>query len=416
MDKPAVTDRAARDKIIRARTNLLVSNGFFGFLAMQLKIVEANEANGLAKQITTMAVDGFSMFYSPEYVHRLSDVECEAVVAHEVEHCCLQHFSRRGHRHAKIWNIAGDFVINDDLTNAGFQLPGTPITLDMIIANDPKNKDVRGHLYDPKLKNMNTETIYDMIPFTEVIMVGGGDSDDPGGMGGVMDAPGGGGKKSEAETNWETSVRVAVQVAAGNNAGQIPGSLKKLIDYLNKPKVSWRELTRRFIDQSLTKDVSWSRLSRRSVSIGALLPGVISDRLQHLVFFVDISGSISFELCRQMVSECAGALDEGTADMISIVYADTDVHHVDTYYKGDIVVAGQYRGGGTAFSNSFKWLRDNAPDASCVIYLTDLEVNDYGEDPNIPVLWAVYQPDHRYDHVAQGVPFGQTIHISNSFG
>lgn len=409
----AITDRAARDKVIRARTNLLVSNGFFGFLAMHLKLIEANEGNGLGKEITTMAVDGFCMYYSPEFVHKLSDVECEAVVAHEVEHCCLQHFSRRGSRNPKIWNIAGDFVINDDLITAGFQLPGTPISLDMI--GNPKYKGVKGYLYDPKLKNMNTETIYDLIPFVEVTINEGTGDGDPGGMGGVRDAPSNA-KKSEADQNWETSVRVAVQVAAGNNAGQIPGSLKKLIDYLNKPKVSWRELTRRFIDQSLTKDVSWSRLSRRSVSVGALLPGVISDRLQHLVFFVDISGSISFELCRQMVSECAGALDEGTADMITIVYADTDVHHVDTYYKGDMVVAGQYRGGGTAFSNSFKWLADNAPDASCVIYLTDLEVSDFGVDPGIPVMWAVYSPDHHYDQLAQRVPFGQCIHISNTYG
>ena len=64
-----VSDRAAYDKIIGARTNLLVSNGFFGFLAMHLKLVEATEHMGQA--IPTMAVDGVSMYYNPEFVHKL---------------------------------------------------------------------------------------------------------------------------------------------------------------------------------------------------------------------------------------------------------------------------------------------------------------------------------------------------------
>jgi predicted metal-dependent peptidase len=404
-------DRAARNKIISARTNMLVRNGFFGFLALQLKLVEATEENGLG-EITTMAVDGINLFYSPDFVHKIDDEECEAVVAHEVEHCCLQHFSRRGSRNPMIWNMAGDFVINSDLIKAGFKLPGDPISVDMM--GDPKYKGVTGYLYDAQFENMNTETIYDKLPFTEIV-INIGSGNDPGGCGGVIDSPTPG-KQSEASQTWETAVRIAVQVAAGNNAGHIPGSLQKLIEYLKKPKVSWREQTHRFIDQSLSREISWARLSRRSMSIGALLPGSIPDRLQHLVFFVDISGSISFELCRQMVSEVAGALDEGTADMITVVYADTDVHHVDTYYRGDIVTAGHYRGGGTAFSNSFKWLQANVPDASCVIYLTDLEVNDFGEDPGCPMLWAVYCQDHDFERLSSRAPFGQCIHISNVYG
>lgn len=404
-------DRAARNKIISARTNMLVRNGFFGFLALQLKLVEASKENGL-EDITTMAVDGINLFYSPEFVHRINDEECEGVVAHEVEHCCLQHFSRRGSRSPLKWNMAGDFVINDDLIKAGFTLPGIPITVAMM--NDPQYEGAKGYLLDPQFNQMNTETVYDKIPFTEIVInIGAGN--DPGGVGGVIDSPNPA-KREEASQTWETAVRIAVQVAAANNAGHIPGSLQKLIDYLKKPKISWREQTHRFIDQSLSREISWARLSRRSASIGALLPGSLPDRLQHLVFFVDISGSISFELCRQMVGEVAGALDEGTADMITVVYADTDVHHVDTYYRGDIVTAGHYRGGGTAFSNSFKWLKENVPDASCVIYLTDLQVTDFGEDPGCPMLWAVYAQDHDYDHLAAQAPFGQTLHISNNFG
>lgn len=395
-------DRSARDKIVRARTNLLVSNGFFGFLAMHLKLVEATEVHG--QKIDTMAVDGVSMFYNPTWTLKLDERECEGVVAHEVMHCAFKHFTRRGSRDPMIWNIAGDHVINNDLTEAGFKLP-------------------KPNCCDPKYKGMSTEEVYDdlMKDATKItIQISGGSGGeggmDPGQCGGVLDAPGDANKQDAVNQTWEASVRAAVQVAAGQNAGQIPGSLRSLIADLNRPKVSWREKTRRFVDQSMIKDFSWSRINRRSASIGCLMPGLISDRLHKLVFFVDISGSVSHDMAREMVSECAGALDEGVADQMVVAYADTMVQHVDEFQQGDIVTCGHHYGGGTAFSNSFKWLAENHPDASCVIYLTDLQVNDFGDEPDCPVMWAVYGPEQYYDQLTQRTPFGSSIHVSNAYG
>lgn len=392
-----ITDRTARDKIVRARTNMLVSNGFWGFLCMMLKLVEATEVQGQA--IDTMAVDGVHLFYNPKFVHKLDEREVEGVVAHEVFHCALQHFTRRGNRDAMIWNIAGDHVINNDLTDAGFKLP-------------------KPNCCDPKYKGMTTEEIYDdlMKDAIKIKVTFKSGNGDPGGCGGVLDAPGDATKQEDGKNGWEVSVRTAVQVAAGQNAGQIPGTLKSLIQELNRPKVSWRDLTRRFIDQSMTKDFSWSRLNRRSVAAGVLMPGVISDRLNKLVFFVDISGSVSYELAKAMVSEVAGALDQGTADCIVVAYADTQVQHHDIYYQGDIVTCGQHYGGGTNFEHSFKWLAQEHPDASCVIYLTDLQVYNFGQDPGCPVMWAVYSPLQYYDQLAERAPFGTCLHVSESYG
>ena len=407
-------DQAAHDKMVRARTNLLVSNGFFGFLALQLKLQEATYI-GESFENKTMAVDGFTMFYNPDFVHALTDRECEGVVAHEVMHCCFQHFSRRQSRDAQIWNIAGDHVINLDLMSSGFTLPDLRKMKDK--SDNLMFPGTLGICADPKYKDWNSETVYDdLMRDVQKIKIQIEGAGDAGGCGAVLDAPGGANAEAKAKQEWETAVRGAINTARLNGVGNLPGSLQKLIKDLNAPKVSWRELTRRFIDQSMTKDYSWQRIGRRSVSIGSLLPGLVSDRMHHLVFFVDISGSISFELCREMISECAGALDQGTADRISIVYADTQVKHVDEYYVGDIVEAGRYDGGGTDFADSFRWLKDNAPDASCCIYLTDLCVHNFGEDPGIPTLWAVYAPDQSYEQLAAQAPWGQCIHVSNTYG
>lgn len=393
-----IKDRAAREKIVQWRTSLLISNGFFGFLALQLRLEETYD-------LPTAGVDGVTLYYNPKFVHQLTDAEGEFLIAHEVLHCCFQHMTRRGNRDPIAWNIAGDFVINLDLKESGFTL----------IHNRPINGTNFKCCIDDKYKGMSTEEIYDTFPKIEILLSGIGDGKGGGwNIGVINDTPGDGNKKDDIKNTWEQSVRAAIQVAQGNNAGNIPGSLKSLIAQLEKPKVSWRDLTMRFIDQSMSKEISWSRIHRRSTALGILMPGVISDRLNKLVFFVDISGSVSHKMAREMVSEVAGALDQGTADMIVVAYADTQVQHVDEFHPGDLVTVGQYTGGGTAFSDSFRWLAANHPDASCVIYLTDLQVYDFGEDPGCPVMWAVFTPSAQYDNVASKVPFGNCIHVSES--
>jgi predicted metal-dependent peptidase len=403
---PKITDRGAWEKMVRARTNLLVNNGFFGFLAMQLRMVEATEIGG--HPINTGAVDGVNLYYNPEFVNQLDEREAEFLVAHEVLHCCFKHFLRRGPRQPAPWNAATDYAINLDLKEAGFKLI--------------HDRQISGKKFkcciDDKYKNMTAEEIYESFPKITIQMLVAAGNGDPGGCGEVLDTPGGAEGEEITKQAWETAVRSAVHQAKLSNAGNIPGSLKHLIDELDKPKISWRDKTRNFIDQSLTKDISWSRLSRRSVSIGALLPGTISDRLSQLIFIVDTSGSINFELLKSFLSEVAGALDEGTADQMTVLYADTRVHDIDYYMPGDLVTARQLPngGGGTDFEDSFKWVKENAPDASCVIYLTDLQVSNFGEEPLCPVLWAVYSPDTLYDQLAAQAPFGNCIQVSNQYG
>src|ERR1700722_982094 len=412
-----IKDKAAREKVVAARTNLLVSNGFFGFLALQLRLEEATDVGG--HEIPTMGVDGVTIFYNPTFVHSLNEREIEAVEAHEVMHCCFKHFSRRGDRDPKLWNMAGDYVINNDLTASVFTLPWKPCTFDMLVnSRGQLPKGEKFHLADPALDGMTTEEIYDKLyQKATKIQIQMGDGGDPGGCGEVLDAPGGAAGQEAAKQTWETAVRQAVAVAAANNAGSIPGSLKRLIDDLSKPKVSWKDLTRAFINQSLIKDISWSRISRRSTALGTLLPGLISDRPTHLVFVVDTSGSVDAKLLNEFMSEVAGALDQGTADQLSVLYADTRVHDVDEFVPGDLVTARELSngGGGTDFEDCFKWIKEKIPDASCVIYLTDLQVYNFGEDPGCPTLWAVFGPSSYYPQLADKVPFGTPIHVSGVY-
>lgn len=390
-----MADKKAHAAIVRARTQLLVSQAFFGCLALHLALVEADEGMG----IETMATDGRSMWFWPKFVHSLSEQELVGVVAHEVMHCAWNHMTRRGNRHPMIWNCAGDYAINSDLKKAAFTLP-------------------KPHLYDPKYDGMSTEEIYSRI-YKDLEKQaqsgsgkdGKGQGNDPGRCGGVMDtgSPHDKATQDQVAREWEATVRMAVAVARANNAGQVPGFLKRLVKELKAPKMSWRDLTRQFIDQSMTKDYSWSKSNRRYVSSGLIMPGFIPDALHHMVFVGDVSGSVSQELMHCMVSEIAGALDAGTADRLTVLYADTEVRHVDEYVQGDVVEAKVIAGGGTDFRDSFRWIKENAPDAACVVYLTDLMTSAWGEDPGMPVLWGSYCPESYLSSCK--VPFGSLIHI-----
>ena len=398
--------KQALHAVTRARTVLLVSQPFYGSLALQLQLVES--PNPIF--CNTMAVDGKHMYYYPDFVLKLTEEELVGVVAHEVSHCSYQHMIRRGNRNPLKWNIAGDYVINEDLLTAGFKLP-------------------KMRLHDPKYKGMSTEEVYARLPEPPKNSGGGqgnnkgngqGEGNDPGQCGGVIDASKAGDEASAAaiSAEWEANVRMAVNLAKAANAGKLPGYLERLVAQLKRPKVSWKELTRRFIDNSMTKDFTWMRPNRRNSGCGVLLPGYIADRMHHLIMVADTSGSITMQMLTSFLSECAGALDQGTCDRLTVLYADTHVRHVDEFVCGDIVLppAKLPGGGGTCFNDSFRWIKENAPDAACIVYLTDMLTSSFGEDLGIPTLWAAYMAEPMFEQVSKQAPFGEAIHVDSAEG
>src|SRR6201997_2016680 len=133
-----VTDETPTSlRIQKARTSLILDHPFFGSLLFRLKGCEC-------RSIQTMATDGVSLFYNPDFVETLNAAELAGVLAHEVMHPALQHHMRRRDRDRKRWNVACDYAINPLLLDAGLTLP----------------KDV---LIDHRFRGMSAERIYNLI-------------------------------------------------------------------------------------------------------------------------------------------------------------------------------------------------------------------------------------------------------------
>lgn len=499
---------ATLDRIIRARTVLVMSQPFFGSLVLRLELAERPDIT------ETMATDGRRLFYNPAFVDSLSDPELCGVLAHETMHCALRHFARRGGRDIGEWNVATDHAINLDVKSAGFVLPA-------------------GVLADPRFRGMSAEDIHYSLfgskpaPAPEPAPApadgdegeaddgddsagsggddgaddgaggdgdqSGGDADgagesgageggDAGGDGagedGAGDGAGSNGNGSAADTGagdgadgagdhspagsgngrpgadtapgagadarkpgtvpdpgrcggviepadvdsadaaelsreWEIFTRQAIN-AATKRAGSLPGYLQRVVDDLDASRVSWRDVLRRFIDQSASRDYSWMRPNRRHVASGLILPGLVSDSLSRLVVVIDTSGSIDDRTLREFLSEVSGAMDDGAADRLTMVHCDTAVRRVDEFERGDYLDSNlpPVGGGGTKFSPAFEWITDNAADAVAVVYFSDLECYDWGTEPAAPVIWAAWGDPADVRRHAARIPFGEMIHVN----
>lgn len=380
-----------QDKLLAAQTALLWDHPFFGVLMLQLKKVDATKD----PRIKTMATDGRHLYYHEPFVMGLKKEELVFVLAHEVMHNALEHHIRRQHRKPGRWNKAADYAINGELVECK-------------VGKMPE----RG-LLNPAFTGLSSEEIYRILDEEN----NGDDSDedsmDGGGCGGVIDgcAPHDEAAKAELRAEMQTQIRQAVMAAKNAQAGKMPAALKRLIDEILMPKVDWRAVLRRFIDESSTRDYSWANPNRRLLPFGIVTPGTVSCGVSHIVIAVDTSGSIDAEILRDFAAEVNGAYQEGAVDKLTVIYADAAVAHIEQFENGDELALHPAGGGGTAFSDTFEKIEGQFPDARATIYLTDMYVSDFGRQPPMPVLWGVYGRDSR-DFSTLSPPFGECINIS----
>ena len=123
-------------RITKAVANIVMDSVFFGSLLLRLKVIEDGT------RTKSMATDGRSIFYNPDFVGKITDSELKGVIVHEVMHCALAHHARREEREPRPWNAACDYAINPIVKQSGFILP-------------------TGILEDPQYNDMSSEEIYD---------------------------------------------------------------------------------------------------------------------------------------------------------------------------------------------------------------------------------------------------------------
>lgn len=357
-------------KVQIARTTLLLEQPFFGVLALQLQLIEDPSC-------PTAWTDGSRMGFNPTFVDPLTIDQLVAVIAHEVMHCACGHPWRRDARQMRKWNVAADYAINGILRDAGFKLPA-------------------GCLLDSQYDGKASEWIYDRLPDDPG---GNGSGNDPGGQGEVRDAQSGDGQPTETE--WQQLTQQSLNAAKAR--GKLPASLARELAELTQPRVDWRSLLRRYVQEITKADYSWTVPNRRYIPSGLYLPALHSISCGRIVVAVDTSGSIDNVLLDQFASEIRAIAQELEPSSVDIVWCDAQIHRIDTFARGEYIEFHPAGGGGTNFAPVFEQYRDDP--SAVLVYLTDLYGSFPSFTPEYPVIWASNGGDT--------APFGDVVPIES---
>jgi|TARA_B110000908_G_C10254723_1_gene454581 predicted metal-dependent peptidase len=392
----------AENKLIQARVRMLMRHPFFGQLALRLKLVEADD------WCPTAAVDGRNFYYNSEFVNKLDPDEVVFLVGHELGHCIFEHFLRREDRQPKLWNMAGDYVINYILKRERI---GAVITKVQI-------------LLDNKYADWTTEDVYDdilksgMAPKETLdvhLDLGGEGNDGKNGQG--PGDKGGKGKgnpnplSSEERKKLQDELKEAmIQAAQGAGAGNVPQEIQRMINTLTEPKMNWRQYIRTSIESNLKFDYTFMRPNRKGWHTGAILPGMNNDQMIDIALGIDTSGSIDQRMLTDFVSEVAGIMDQFGEYRIRIWQFDTNVYAFDEFTHDDGRDMRDYQitgGGGTEFTVNWQFMKDQGIEPDQFIMFTDgMPWGSWGDPEYCDTMFLIHQ---RFGGRDIEAPFGTTV-------
>jgi len=423
-----VDERAVHSRLLVTRIRLLQKEPFYGTIAinLQLKGVEKDH-----KVIRTAAVDGRNFYYNPCFIDALDDEELVFLVAHEVMHCVLRHLTRRGKRDPKIWNYAGDYIINYILVrdNVG-RFPSV------------------GGLYEESYGNRTTEDLYEEL-YQQAQQNGGGSGDGEGG-GSAGSGPGAGGNfddhievdvsgdgsgdgedgdadgdgsggsmtisESEA-SDIENEITSTIMQAAdvGKKAGKVPAEVERLIEQLVEPKMNWRDIVRETAKSQVTSDYTWKRLNRRYMSQRIMLPSLTVDDHFDFVIGIDASGSMSNEQLRDFLSEIYSIADAFMSFKIGIFTFDTKVYNYEEFTQDTIDELLSYNpkgGGGTDFMCCWRFFEEEDIQPETFIMLTDgMPWDSWGDPEYCETVFLIHDRYAISNKVK--APFGTTLYYDD---
>jgi predicted metal-dependent peptidase len=436
------------ERLFKARALLLSEHPFFGRLAMKMRF-QVSDA------ISTAAVRADALCYwNPDFLESLDIEETSFVIAHEISHLMYGHFDRNIGKDHKLWNYAGDLMINPMLVRAGMKMPGMGLYEDKYAEMDDES------IYRDLAREMGDQAQQQQGDSQGSGQGGAGDAQDQADSGGAQEGQhkqtghgtatggeqrGGGGfgtaegdcdfdatpdlKQRERDgrgdrvlTRDEWRDEVVSAANAAKKAGKLPGDIDRWVSSLREPELPWTRLLSQAVAPHLGRGSSYQRPSRRSASLrGAyskmgvpagnypVLPGQMPDR-RPVVVAIDTSGSMSERDLSEILSEVQGILRQ-YGRPVRVIACDYSVHTDDDIRN--VTEIRLHGGGGSSTVPVFERVEEEpgrwGKPAMCV-YFTDLYVDFPERPPPYPVLWVnTNERSHRPE-----APFGRVIDMHPS--
>jgi predicted metal-dependent peptidase len=387
------------------RIRLILDYPFFGILALGIQLVEKYD-------IKTMAIDGESLFYNPDFVKKLSNKDKMFDYLHELGHVIFLHMFRRGDRDPRLWNIAADHAVNAMLVEStGLTLPeGLHFNEKYIdwptekIYDDLKSK--YKNQIKPDYKPTSREEQEKLDEFLKEV-----ETTVRNGL--VEDAP-----KDLLEKEVEITISAAVTTNKMTKKSLIKhgSTLDRQIKKMTDKSVDWSSILHRFMNEACQKDYSWLAPNTRYMHAtnGLMLPSLKSHKSIKLAVVFDTSISIDMEICSRFFARFESMIETINYAELHVLSCSDQIHNPRIFYPGeniDYVPAG---GGLTETWPVWEYFEQNGIVPTCLVYFTDLEVQVWGDNPGYPILWlADCRSKQEYDILQKHVPFGETVYVKN---
>lgn len=329
-------------------------------------------------QLPTAGTDGVELLWNPEYFKKLPTKSRSTDLAHELWHVALLHNLRRGSRNHEIWNVACDIRIDLMLEQQGFTFEG----IDGVKRDKKYIGWAEEDIYDDLMKNpsptpMSCTCCASQMPDTE----------------------------TSIQATVNTVVQAIHQAKLNNSIGNIPGVIQETLKKFLDPIIPWQTLLMQFFTDLLEEDYTWARPNRRYQDM--YLPSKFTDdgRLEHLIYYLDVSGSISEADAIRFNSEVKYIQEVLKPKKLTLVEFDTQIQFVKEFEEEDpfdeIEIVER---GGTCLVCVRDHIMENKPTAA--IIFSDMLV--YPMEPleeEVPVIWVAI------NNKGATVPFGKLIHI-----
>lgn len=425
-----LSPKAIEDKLVAARTRLILDRPFLGALVLRLPLQAANPA-----WCATTGTDARKFYYNPDYIAELRADELQFVLAHEALHCALGHFARRQHRVKHRWDLACDYAINPILLEEGLKAPPGMIMLKEYvgltaeeiypcIAENDHSETLDQHLYDKEdnpseggqdqqsnpLDQRQAKDQPKQTPPTESSQAN--ETPQPSSTKPEFDPAANGGKppppltpqeSEQLAIQWQQRLAGAAQQA--EQAGKLSAVMKRLVQEHLRPRLPWRHLLAHYLTGLARDDYSYTRPSTRRGN-PAIFPSLKSQQINAIVA-LDVSGSVSDTELQECISEI-NAIKGQVRARVTLLVCDSEI--VEGFPQAfepweEITLPETLAGGGTTdFRPAFDWVNQQDQQPDILIYFTDAAGIFPQNAPHYPVLWLVKG--------AKDVPWGVRVQLN----
>jgi len=411
----------AYDAITVARVSLLLKYPFYGTVAMCLEPVAVVPDQNNQTWLPTAATDGRKLYYNPYFILSLSPQELVYVVAHELLHCVFNHIGRcPDDKNIKLWNIATDYIVNDCLVRnkIGKMVKGG--------LHDPRyneNEWCAEEVYQDLLERQKKGEKFDIDSWDIHLPAAAGDDDDDG----VEDDTTSDNKKPkkifgnkmpkiskkdmEIIKNELNSMLIQTleNLESSKNAGQIPASIRRLIDKIKHPKLNWRDLLVPYLKSMLKQDYNPKKLHKKAWIRNMYIPALDRDEIPTATIFIDASGSISDNQIAEFLSEIRGCMEQFVDFRLLVGTFDTQVYNVREFTPENLHEIEEYSiqgGGGTDFECFFNYMKEHDIHPERLVVFTDgYPYGSWGDPDYCDTLWII---NNKNENIKP--PFGQYVY------